>query len=847
MTPAFVVRMAWREGRAGFRRLALLTASITAGVAALVAINSFTDNLRLSVRDQARALLGADLSFSSQQPFSPRVEALLDAVGETGLARVTTFGAMAYVDRAPNARLVQVSAINGAFPFYGEIITTPVPAWHELQSGARVIVDPSLLGALGARLGDSLVLGEARFEISGTITRMPGDIGMRSAFGPRVFIPARYIAATHLVAFGARVQREAFVRLAPSQSAQAIANRFRAELQTEHVRVHTVNEDQRNLDNALQRLGNYLGLVALIALLLGGLGVASATHVFVRQKTDTIAVLRCLGATAGQVFGIYIAQAAMMGLIGSVAGAVIGIGLQQALPHIVGSILPLDVPTGTSWPAVAIGVGTGLWVATVFALLPLLSTRRVSPLAALRQAYESEAPPREPWRIPTVALLAASVVAIAVIQAGGWLAGLGFAAAIAAAIGLLWLASLILIRSVRRWLPVHWPYVWRQGLANLHRPANQTMAVVLSLGFGAFLLATLFLAQYNLLQEIRLAGGPDRANLIFFDIQPDQIVPLTRQMRGAGYSIGQPVPIVPMRIFSVRGRRIADIVADTLRRRGRERGGGWSLRREYRSTYRDTLVTSEKLTAGRWWPRVREPGELVPISVDADMAADLGVTVGDTIVWDVQGLPVTSRVANLRDVDWARFEPNFFVVFGSGALERAPRTYVILTQVADAGARGRLQRQVAERFANVTSFDVAAVQAAVERIIGRVVLAIRFMALFSLATGAVVLAGAVSTSRHQRLRESALLKTLGASRRQVLQIVFAEYLALGVLAALAALILAIGAGWLLAHFLFELPFHLPLVQVFALVAAMGAVAVAIGVWGSLDVVRRTPLESLRGA
>jgi putative ABC transport system permease protein len=842
----FVLRMARREGRASARRLLLLTGAITAGVAALVAINSFTDNLRLSVQQQARSLLGADLAISSQKEFSPAITALLDTLGQTGLARVTTFSAMAYTLGGSGARLVQVSGVTGPYPFYGDVATQPAVAWEGLSRGPNTIVDPSLLGALGARVGDSLAIGNARFIISGTVSRMPGDVGMRSALGPRVFIPGRYIASTGLLAFGARVQREAFIRLPVGEAAQPIADRYRERLRADNARIRTVAESQQNLDDALGRLGRYLGLVALIALLLGGLGVASATHVFVRQKAETIAVLRCLGATAGDVFAIYVAQAAIMGLLGSVVGAAIGMAVQQLLPSAIASMLPLDVSTAPSWPAVATGIGTGVWVATVFALLPLLSARRIPPLAALRQDYEPDTRAREPLRLPVLALLAASILGLSVLQAGSLRAGAGFAAGIGLSVGGLAIAAWALIRAVGRWFPHRWPYVWRQGLANLRRPANQTMAVVLSLGFGAFLLATLFLAQYNLLEELRLTGGPARPNLIFFDIQPEQVGPVTRDIRAAGYPTTAPVPIVPMRIQSIRGRAVAQIAADTaVRTRQRRGGGGWALRREYRSTYRDTVVASEKVITGKWWRGAHRQDAAVPVSLEADVASDLGVRVGDEIVWDVQGVPVTTRVANLRDVDWARFEPNFFAVFATGALERAPQSYVILTRTSDAAARGRLQRELAERYANVTSFDVAVVQEAVERLVSRVVFAIRFMALFSLATGAVVLAGAVSTSRYQRLRESALLKTLGASRRQVIQVVLAEYIAIGLLASVAALLLAIGAGWALAHFLFELPFRLPLGQAAGLVAGTAVLAVCIGAWGSIEVVRRTPLEVLR--
>jgi len=862
ISPRFVLRMAWRELRAEAGRLALLVGAVGAGVAALVAINSFTANLQDSVRRQAQALLGADLVVSSRAPFSKAVEAALDSLPAAATARLTNFPAMAYVPRTTGTRLVQASAVQGPYPFYGEIRTEPAGAWAELQDGRRVVVDPVLLTALDARVGDTLALGEGRFVVTGTLVNLPGDVGVRAAFGPRIFIPARYLDETRLLGFGSQAERQALVKLRPGVSAASVADRLRPLLRPERARVRTVADDRRDLNDLLTRLSKYLGLVALVALLLGGIGVGSAVLVFVRRKLESIAVLRCLGATASQVFAVYLTQAAVLGLAGSVTGAAVGVLAQQALPGVLRGLLPVDVHATPALREIALGIGLGVWTALVFALLPLLAVRRVSPLAAIRRPYETAPAPRDPWRWPAAGLLAASVVALAVLEVGSWRTGAIFAAGIGFSLGVLWLAAWLLVRAVRRWFPGRWPYVWRQGLANLFRPANQTVAVVLALGFGAFLLSTLFLVQHNLLRGIETTGGPQRPNLLLLDIQTDQAPAVARELEANGLPEYGPVPIVPMRILSVKGTPVASLLADTAagpgatgRERGRDGAGrdgpsnAWALRREYRSTWRDTVVASERVVAGTWMKPVPPdtPGGTAPVSVsvEEDLARELGVTLGDEIVWDVQGVAIPSRVTSLREVSWARFEPNFFVVFAPGRLEQAPHTLVALTRIDDPAARGRFQRELVERFANLTTIDLALVQEQIERLVGRVALAIRFMAGFSLAVGALVLVGAIATSRLARLREAVLLRTLGATRRQIFRIAFAEYLALGLLSSLTAVLLAAGAGWGLARWFFDGRFWLPLAPLAALVAAIVALTVIVGLWTTREAVRRPPLEVLR--
>ncbi len=860
----FVLRMAWREARAARRRLALLTASVMAGVGALVAVNSFTDNLTVSVAEQAQALLGADLAISGRKPLADikPAQRLLDSLRATGgsavrMASSVNFAAMAYLPRSGGARLVQLRSVEPGWPFYGTIETSPAGVWARIQDGGAV-VDPSLLTAIDASVGDTLALGEGRFPIVGTVINVPGDVGLQMAFGARVFIATAQLPATGLLGFGARVQYEMFVKLPATIDPQAVAAGARPALRPERIRVRTVADDRDNLTDGLTRLGNYLGLVALAALLLGGLGVASAVHVFIRQKLDTIAMLRCLGATTRQVFAIHLLQALAMGLLGSVLGALVGVGLQQAMPLVLKDFLPVDVRVLPSPRAILLGIALGVWTAGVYALLPLLGIRDISPLATLRRAVDPPRRRRDPALIIAWLVLAASVVALAAIQVGSWWQGAWFAVGIGVALLVLWITSLGVIGAARRWTPSSWSYVWRQGLANLHRPANQTATVVLALGFGAFLLTTLFTAQHNLLRDFRIDGDAGRPNLLLFDIQGDQRDLVAAAIAGEGLPPAAYTPIVPMRLLEVDGRPVREVLEqgavvprDTTGAEGNEdQGSLWAFRREYRSTYRSELGSAERVTAGEWFgPGAHGSGrsadDPVAISMEIELAGELLVGVGDRITWDVQGVPVYSRITSLREVNWARFEPNFFVIFAPGALDRAPQSWVTLARVADPASRGRIQRLLAERAANVTSVDLGDVQRAIETVVNRIVLAIRFMALFSLITGTIVLVGAIATSRWQRIREGTLLRTLGATRWQVLRIISVEYAALGLAAAVVATALAGVAGWALATWVFDASFALPVVPMVLLAGGLVILTTGVGLWNSSDVLERPPLEVLR--
>jgi putative ABC transport system permease protein len=845
--------LAWREGRASRRRGLLLIAAVAIGVAALVAINSFTDNLGDSVRIQARALLGADLVVSSYQAFSDETEEILQellvAAGPppgAPMARTITFGAMARVPEGGATRLVQVRAVQPGYPFYGTIETEPPGEWSRLAGSGGAVADPSLPIVLGIEVGDEFALGEAIFTLRAVVENFPGDVGVRSSLGPRVFIDFDSAERTGLLAFGARAGHRAYLTLPGVAAPEELKDRFGPRFGAHRVNLRTVDDNQRRLGNRMSQLGNYLGLVALVALLLGGLGVASAVHVFIKRRMESVAVLRCLGARARTVLAVYVVQAVTVGLLGSLAGAALGAVIQLALPRVLADILPVDVAWSVSWPALLGGIGVGVWVAVVFSMLPLLAVRRVSPLMVFRRDYEGENPRRDPARIAAVVALGASVLGLAVLQAGAFTPGLGFAAGVGVAVFALGLAAVLLVRGLRRFFPSALPYLYRQGLANLYRPANQTLMVVLALGFGTFLLATLLLVQHNLLRDLRVDRGENRPNVVFFDVQPDQRDDVERLIEERTPLVGQPVPIVPMRLHSVKGQPVAEMLGATDRQRVR---GRWALRREFRSSYSDTQGPSDEIVEGGWWEpgewQGREIGGPVPMAVETGVAEELGLGLGDEVVWDVQGVRIPARVACLREVNWARFEPNFFVVFPEGPLEDAPQSFVLLSRVEDSRSRAQLQRAVIDLHPNVSTLDLTQVQRAIESILDRVVLAVRFMALFSLVAGAVVLVGAIAASRYQRVREGALLRTLGATRPQLLRILLAEYAVLGVLSSLTAIVLSTLAGFVLVRFVFEGRFGVPGPSMLALVFTIMVMTVVIGLSGSTEVWRRPPLEVLR--
>lgn len=833
-------RMAWRDSRSSRKRLLLFVSSIVLGVAALVAISSFGANLESAIDDQARTLLGADLVLTKRQPFGTETRRQVDSVA-AAYSRQTDFPSMAYFPKTEGLRLVQVRALEGDFPYYGKLETTPAAAAVSYREGPFALVDEGLLRQFDARQGDPIKLGDFTFTVAGTLNNIPGESLAVRIVSPRVYIPLRYLEQTGLIQTGSRVGYRIFIQLPDSIKAGDLVEEWEDHLAANRIRYDTVERRQRRLGRAMANLYRFLNLVGFIALLLGSIGISSSIHLYIRQKLPTVAILRCLGFTSAETFAVYLMQAFAIGLAGALGGALLGMGIQHLIPAVLEEFLPLEVSVGVSASAVIKGISISMGIALLFVLLPLLRVRRTSPLLALRLDFESLASPhRDPWRLVIYSLLGTALLVFSLTHTSRWWIGLAFFFGLAATFGLLTLVAKAVTLGLRKVVLTSGTYEWRQGLANLHRPHNQTLVLVLALGLGTFLVATLNLSQKTLLAQAELSGSGTNPNLVFFDIQSEQKAEIRALLESAGAPILQDVPVVSMRLSGLKGQTISEILEAPQPGRSR-----WALNREYRSTYRPHLSDSEKVVAGQWVGRALPGQTPVPISLEEEIADELAIGLGDELEFDVQGMTVAARVSSLRRVEWGRVQPNFFAVFPAGILEQAPQFHVLVTRVADSEASADLQRAVIVDHPNVSAIDLALIVNTVDTILDRVAFVIRFMALFSIITGLTVLAVAVITSRYQRLRESTLLRTLGASRAQVLKIVAIEYLLLGTLGASSGVLLAIGAGWGLARFVFEIGFQADWLMLGVSLVAVIGLTIAIGIFNSRSVITRPPLEVLR--
>jgi putative ABC transport system permease protein len=842
--------MAWRDSRGSRRRLALYLASMTVGVAALVAINSFGENLGRAVDEQAEGLLGADLVVERGDRFTPAMEGMLDSLQALGsdLARVTEFASMAYVPRADGTRLATVKGVDDGFPFFGEIESVPADAAERLHEADGALVDGAFLTQFGIGVGDSVRIGRRGYVVLGEFVSAPGETALAGLVSPRIYVP-RATLDTLLTSQGSRVEYAAYVDLPASVDPEALAEELRPLREAERFGVDTVQELREDWNQGLTNLYRFLGLVGFMALILGGLGVAGSVHVYVTQRLETVAVLRCLGASSWRTFRVYLVQALALGLAGAAAGALLGVGIQLALPRLAGDLLPVDVDFSIVPGPVLVGMGIGVGVTVLFALLPLIRVRRVTPLLALRASVEAT-PGRDPLRLVVYAILAAGLLGFAIVQAPTVWLGVGYAVGVAVVFALLALVAKGLMLGVRRFFPSGWPYVWRQGLAGLYRPGNQTLLLMLALGLGTFLILTLALVERTLTSQLDLVSGEGGPNLVFFDVQPDQRGTLEAEIAAADVSILDATPIVTMRLREIGGRTVSELRADSTAQIPR-----WALGREYRSSYRSALSDAERVVEGEYVGQWERGSGLVPVSLEADIASDLGVGLGDTLVWDVQGREVPSTVGSIRRVDWQRFQTNFFVLFPEGVLEAAPQTFVYLARTQDAAesaasegqpsAAAQVQAAVVRALPNVSAIDLGLVRDTFSTIFGQIEAVIRFMALFTILTALVVLSGAVVLSRVQRTSESVLLKTLGASRRQVLAVSLAEYLFLGLLAALTGVLLAVAASWALAAFVFDAPFVWPVGVLAATFVGVTLLTLGVGLLTIRGVYERPPLEVLR--
>lgn len=831
--------MAWRDSRRSRRKLLLYASSIVLGVAALTAIASFGRQMERAVQAQSKTLLGADMVVTTRDPFTATQDLFLAQLGAER-SRETAFGSMAMFPKSGDTRLVQVRALEGGFPFFGRIETEPAGAEQIFRRGEGALVERSLMDLYQAEPGDPVKIGDITLPIAGALTAVPGETVAMGSIAPRIFIPMAQLEGSGLLGEGSLVNHKAYLRFPETVDVEALAAEREGQFRARGLRFDTVGERQRELGRGLGHMLRFLNLAGFVALLLGGVGVASGIHVHMKQKLAAVATLRCLGTPVPQAFAIYFAQAMAVALIGSVAGALLGIVAQAFLQAAVADFLPFDLPPAVSLAAIWHGIWLGFLISVIFALLPLLPIRLVAPLAALRSAFSHEArAARDPLVWLVYALALGGLAAFGISQGRAWQEGLGYAGGIATAFLVLAGFGWALGRLARLVVSPSWPFALRQGIANLHRPNNRTVLLMQALGMGVFLILTMALVQHSLIGQLAPLHDGSQGNTVLFDIQSDQREGVLGILAEQDLPLLQEAPMISMRLHSVKGVPVRE-----LRKQSR-RHGGRMLTREYRSTYRSEIAPTEKLIAGEWHARAESLDEPIPVSVERDMSERLGISPGDDLVFDVQGIQVPCVVASIREVDWRRLSPNFFVVFPAGAIEVAPAVHAVVTRIGNSEQSARLQREVVRRFPNVSAIDLTLVLDTIDRIVGKISHVIRFMAAFTAGTGLLVLVGSIASGRRQRLQESILLRTLGATRRQVLRILAAEYAALGTLAALNGIALANLAAWALCRRVFETPFVPAWGAMAAAFGAVLAVTLLAGLLGNRRLLDRPPLEVLR--
>lgn len=832
----WLLKMAWRDGKASGRKLVLFMASIVLGIAAVVSIQSFGENLKDNIGLQSKAMMGADYKIDLDQAPTEEVLSIIDSLGGAP-AREIGFTSMAAFPSNGGTKLVQVRGIEGGFPFYGELETNPPNAAKDFEEGSA-LVDATVMRQLGLRPGDSIKIGEITLPIGGALRSIPGTNSFFSSVAPPVVLPYRYIPETGLIQTGSRISYDFYFTATPDTNLEQLDETLNPRLDKLEADLDTHTSTSERLGRRYDNFGKFLNLVAFVALLLGCVGIASAINIYIKGKLKSVAVLKCLGATKRQTFLIYLLQIAGMGFLGGVIGTIAGLLLQQLFPLLLGDLLPVNIQMAFKTQVIFLGLLLGIFMAVLFALVPLIGTLYVSPLQALRVQTGGN---KKKGKAELVVLggIFLFILFFSYWLLQDWRYSLAFVLGIVVTFSILAGIAKLFMKIIREKFPSGWGFPARQSLQNLFRPQNQTLTLVLAIGVGTFLISTLYFTKDVLLAQASIDSQTSSPNMILLDVQTEQEKEVQKTIRNSGNPVLDNIPIVTMRVQSIKGRTVNQIREDTTSGVNR-----WVLNHEFRVTYRDSLTGSEALVTGEWISEVDDPG-LIPISISENFAEDALVDVGDRLTFNVQGVMMNTEVRSVRTVDWSRMEPNFSIVFPKGVLENAPQFRVITTKVPNENASAALQQELVRLFPTISILDLRQIISVVEDLLNKIAWLINFMAFFSILTGIIVLLGAVRTSKFQRIKESVLLRTIGARSSQILKILALEYFYLGALGTLSGILLSLLSSQLLAWLLFDTAFIPSLFPFLVLFPAITLLVMFIGITNSISVIKSPPLEVLR--
>ena len=842
----FVIRMAARETRASWKRLLFFFICIAVGVAAIVAMRSVIQSVRQVFGTEARSLIAADVLISTNRDWTPEARSTIErrlkeygATEQTETIETPTMVRPADETREV-ARMCELRAVDKAFPLYGTLTLQDGKTYtHAMLNGRGVLVRPELLTALGVSVGDQITIGKAAFTIRGVITDEPGRRVGDFSLGPRVLIDSADLPATGLLTFGSRARHVLQVRV-PEPQIEPLVRTLRSDFKEEFVSARSYRSSDDEVGRDFDRAENYLSMVGLIIVILGGIAVSSVTRVFVLQKMHAIAVLKCTGATSSQIMAIYMLQVMVLGL----AGSILGVGLARlavaSIPYFVDTTatsLLGEVHYGITLSAAGQGIGIGVLVSLLFSIVPLLRVRSVKPSLLLRD--ETAVAGGIDWtRIGALVLVSAGLVAVTAWQAASLKVGLIVCAGFSVLAVVLMVAGRLLVRAITP-LASTPSFPIRHAVLHLSRPGNQTRVILLAVGLGAFFIVGVRALQASLLQEFSTEMTADAPDMFLMDVQREQVDGVRAFLADPSRSVGgfRLIPVLRARITGVAGRETQLESFEDVRARG-------SLAREYTVTYRDRLESNEEISAGQFW---HGPSTEPEVSIEESIHDRFAINLGDTVRFDILGRKIEARVTSIRRVDWKDSRNGgFMFVFRPGVLDNAPQMFISPLKGPDgADARARFQHDLVARFPNVSVIDFHEILATIQDVMSKVTLAISVVGGLVLFSGALILIGAVAMTKFQRVYEAAVFKTLGANTRTIARMLLFEYSVLGLLAGTVGSLGAVALTWGVSRYALDIPWRLFWMEHVGGIVATAVLVAAIGVLSSLDVLRNKPLLTLR--
>jgi putative ABC transport system permease protein len=843
----FVLRMALRETRASWKRLLFFFACLSLGVAAIVTLRSVIQSVRGVMMGEARTLIAGDVLISTGRGWNdPDRHILAKALaGERGIrARTDAIETATMVRPADEkkavARMVELRGVEPSFPLYGQVRLRDGKTYsHQLLEPSGALVRPELLTQLDLAVGDDIIIGNRTFTIRGVLDSEPGRRTGGFSLGPRVLIARKALLDAGLLSFGSRANYQVMLRV-DEPRVEPFGRTLRDAFKDRFVNVRTFRSTENDLGEELARAENYLSLVGLVVVILGGIGVSSVTRIFVEQKVKSIAILKCVGAGSRHVLSVYGLQVVALGLVGSLTGVGLAAVTISILPRFVPATGPTGAPIVYGLTSAAVGQGLliGVLVAVLFALVPLLRVRRVRPSLLLRQEADSSS--RVDWtRIAAATIVGLAVVAVAAWQAGSIRVGLivccGFIA-----ITLVLLAAAWLLVRLTRPLRKSSGFVLRHAALNLDRPGNQTRIVLLAVGLGCFFIVGVRAMQTNLLREFSIDLSDQAPDMFLIDIQQDQAGRLATFLtpRIAPAPPPRLLPVLRARVTAVRGKEVSLERLEDVRGRG-------SLAREYTITYRPALQPNERVIAGKFWPAT--PSPTPEVSIEESLRERFKIQVGDTVRFDILGQPIEARVTSVRAVNWRDARAGgFMFVFRPGVLDKAPHAMIApFRGPTDLLARARLQRDLVAQYPNVSVIDLRELLDTGRAFIRSITVGVSVVGGLVLFTGTLILTGAVAMTKYRRIYEAAILRTLGASTRLVGSLLVVEYGLLGLIAGLVGATGGAALSWAISRWAIEVAWYAPWTELTVGLTLTALLVAIVGLIASADVLRRKPLATLR--